>query len=121
MPLCIWMKRDSGVRRVRRGSRRRDAPLPDTNMRPAWQPVSVRLRRTSGFEGLFFELRANLGFMFSSEDVDRLIDSPPPDADAFIDAVLVAGGFSDPEMCDLHLRRQVRDTIREHIDFTGSR
>jgi len=79
------------------------------------------LRRTSGFEGLFFELRANLGFMFSSEDVDRLIDSPPPDADAFIDAVLVAGGFSDPEMCDLHLRRQVRDTIREHIDFTGSR
>jgi hypothetical protein len=81
----------------------------------------VRVRRESGFRGLFYDLCVELGFCLPPDDVVRLTDAPPPDVEAFTEAVLLAEGFDPPALCDLRLRRQVRDLIHEHLDFSGSR
>ena len=80
---------------------------------------AVRLRRPTGFDGLFYDLCVTLGVCLPPDDVERLTDSPPSDVGSFTDAVLLAEGFDPPALCEPRLRRQVRDMINSHVDFLG--
>jgi len=69
------------------------------------------------FDSLFNDICVRLGFCLPPRDIAGLKQEPPPDAESFTNAVLRAEGFDPPELCDLRLRRQVRDAIRVHLDL----
>lgn len=82
------------------------AGLPDSLLRPE------QTRR------LLDELCVRLGFCLPQADKQRLINDPPRDAKAFADEVFRAEGM-DPDASgfNLHLGRQVRDTVQKHVDL----
>lgn len=71
--------------------------------------MQIELREKSR-ERLLSRLCVELGFCLPPEAHDKLLDDPPSDLDGFVTAVFVGEGL-DPEMADLHLKRQVRDMI----------
>ena len=64
---------------------------------------------------LLYELCARLGFGLPAVEQTRLADSPPPDIDAFTDAVLLAEGL-DPQLTDRELRNHVRDCVARYLE-----
>jgi hypothetical protein len=75
----------------------------------------VAERDESGVEvqRLLDDLCIKLGFCLPPNEQHRLRVSPPPDADSFADTVFEAEGM-DPRLYK-QLRRQVRDTIDQHM------
>jgi hypothetical protein len=63
---------------------------------------------------LLYELCTKLGFCLSPDDTTQLVEDPPPDVDAFTDAVLRAEGFN-PVLVDKGLRRSVWELVAQHF------
>jgi hypothetical protein len=61
---------------------------------------------------LLSKLCIDLGFCLPPDQIARLQDAPPDDADRFADAVFLAEGL-DPRTSDRALRRQVRGLVTE--------
>lgn len=59
---------------------------------------------------LLNDLCVKLGFCLPTQDVERLVDHPPPDVLAFTDAVFLAEGLA-PDTADRALYRRVRDMV----------
>ncbi len=66
---------------------------------------------------LLHELCVDLGFCLPQDDMRRLQEAPPTDADSFTDAVFEAEGM-DPAEHD-GLREQVRDVVGRHMRGWG--
>jgi hypothetical protein len=67
----------------------------------------------SDIERLLDELCIRLGLCLSPDDVRRLEEAPPGDADSFTDAVFEAEGMGD--MTGTDIRRQVREVVDRHM------
>jgi hypothetical protein len=67
-------------------------------------------QRTSRAELALSELCSKLGYCIPPDDQEAILTNPPPDADAFIDAVLVAEGF-DPRLSLKQDRRPMLDVV----------
>lgn len=63
---------------------------------------------TDDLETLLGVLCAELGFCFQGEAYDRLVDTPPPDAAAFTDAVFQAKGLDPASNRSLYDQVQFR-------------
>ncbi len=63
---------------------------------------------TDDLETLLGVLCAELGFCFHGDTYDRLVDTPPPDAAAFTDAVFRAGGLDPTSNRSLYDQVQFR-------------
>lgn len=57
--------------------------------------------------------------MIPSDVRSRLVESPPSDLDACVEMVLIAEGFESADQCDLALRRQVRNAMRNYVEREG--
>ncbi|MEU2371254.1 hypothetical protein ACPCIX_04850 [Streptomyces pseudogriseolus] len=66
---------------------------------------------------LLYELCVDLGFCLPPDDMRRLKEAPPTDADSFTDAVFAAEGM-DPAAHD-ELREQVREAVDRHMRGWG--
>ncbi|MET8894064.1 hypothetical protein [Streptomyces albogriseolus] len=66
---------------------------------------------------LLYELCVDLGFCLPPDDMRRLREAPPTDADSFTDAVFEAEGM-DPAEHD-ELRKQVREAVDRHMRGWG--
>jgi hypothetical protein len=63
---------------------------------------------------LLDELCVDLGFCLPKAEYARLEATPPPDVDAFTDAVFVAEGF-DPQRADKDLRGEIRTRVARYF------
>ena len=72
---------------------------------------------TAPLAALLFDLCVKYGFCLPPADSERLMNDPPPDADAFTDAVFIAEGM-DP-YGNLPLRRLVKARVAETIWVAG--
>jgi hypothetical protein len=61
-------------------------------------------------EAALDELCAKYGYCLPSEKAEELLTNSPDNADAFVDAVLIAEGI-DPSLVDKHARRQLREVV----------
>ena len=67
-------------------------------------------------QALLQELCVDLGFCLPENGKRRLEDDPPPDVDAFTDAVFLEEGMDPTAPRNRHLRSQVRERVRRHFD-----
>jgi hypothetical protein len=56
-----------------------------------------------------------MGFCLPPDEAARLRSSPPPDVDAFTDAVIRAEGLDPYADIPLRMRRDVRSRVAEHF------
>jgi hypothetical protein len=63
---------------------------------------------------LLYELCVKLGFCLPPEETMKLVENPPEEVDAFVDAVIRAEGL-DPTILDSRVRRQVSELVAGHF------
>lgn len=80
--------------------------MTDWRVDEASMPASSELRK------LLDRLCVELGFCFSPDRVEGLVNDPPREGRAFTDEVFRAEGL-DPTTIDRRLYRQVRDVVLE--------
>jgi hypothetical protein len=80
-------------------------------------PLIAFLRVEVGW--LLEELCVDLGFCLAPADQAQIRAAPPPDVDAFTDAVMVAEGL-DPQHHE-SLRWQVRERVARHFGLSHRR
>ena len=59
------------------------------------------------------------GFCLPPDARHELIDNPPDDLDAFVDAIIVAEGF-DPALCDPRFRLWISESVGDWVFDNGS-
>jgi hypothetical protein len=72
----------------------------------------------SRVEAALRELCEKYGYCLPGEKTDALLGQLPEDADAFVDAVLMAEG-RDPTLIDKGERRELRDVFRDWLFDDG--
>jgi len=77
-------------------------------------------KRASRAEGALGELCAKLGYCLPPDDQEAILSNPPPDADAFVDAVLIAEG-RDPNLMTKQERRPMLDIVGEWAVYDDAR
>ena len=68
-------------------------------------------------EAALGELCVKYGYCLPEEQAETLLADVPEDADAFVDAVLIAEGH-DPTLVDPRERHELRDVVRDWL-FDG--
>lgn len=66
-------------------------------------------------DALLSELCVVMGFCLPPDEADRLRKSPPPDVDAFTDAVIRAEGLDPYADIPQRMRRDVRSRVADHF------
>ena len=65
------------------------------------------------------ELCSELGYCLPPDEQETILTSPPPDAEAFVDAVLIAEG-QDPELVLKQDRRPMLDIVNKWAVYGGN-
>jgi hypothetical protein len=75
-------------------------------------------RRASRAECALGEMRMTLGYCIPTAEQEEILSSPPPDAEAFVDAVLVAEGL-DPNRLLTSRRSGMLDILTKWAVYDG--
>jgi hypothetical protein len=70
-------------------------------------------------EAALWELCAEYGYCIGGEAADAIASDPPEDADSFLDAVLRAEGYEQPELFDKRDREQLLAVVRDWLFDNG--
>jgi len=59
------------------------------------------------------------GYCLPPDEQPTIINDPPQDVDAFVDAVLLADGHQNPSLCDKQTRLYLSELVREWLFDEG--
>lgn len=68
---------------------------------------------------LLYDLCMRLGYCLPPESWDALLANPPPDVDAFAEAVFIGEGLDSPRAVDTESWRGVRGMVETHLREAG--